>query len=67
VRFPVSRSVYKSLVAQFPSNTKRRVIVTVNNAGGAPQTELAISPGYGGSKGFRGITFAVGPRDQRPA
>ena len=67
VRLPVPRSINKGLIAQLLSDTKRRVIVTVNNAGGAQQAEVAITPRYRGSKGFRGITFAVRPRDQRPA
>ena len=67
VRLPVPRSINKGLIAELLSDTKRRVIVTVNNAGGAQQAEVAITPRYRGSKGFRGITFAVRPRDQRPA
>src|ERR1035441_3025407 len=67
VGLPAPRSTENGLVTQLLGDTKRPVIVPVDNADGSALRKVMVTPGNRSSKGFRCIALAMKLRDQRPA
>src|ERR1700688_3536703 len=65
VGLPAPRSTENGLVTQLLGDTKRPVIVPVDNLDGSALRKVMVTPGNRSSKGFNCIALAMKLRDQR--
>src|ERR1700691_2244564 len=67
VGVPAPRATENDFVTQLLGDSKRPMIVPMNDADGSARCKVMITPGNHSSKGFRCIALAMKLRDQRPA